>query len=162
MARIHLKMVIPHIALGLASILLVVGLFVLVSVEQKKTRDIVRMQEVLSMRTLLQRYYIDHAAYPPSPAGTIQLGVDDHRSLCDAGFVAQNNASCAKKTYSSSLSSGSHLQPDDSYTYTPLADNAVDPCISSAGCPHFAIHFIQETDVLYTKGPHVLTDQGVR
>ncbi|MDP2629786.1 MAG: hypothetical protein Q8P56_00040, partial [Candidatus Uhrbacteria bacterium] len=129
---------------------------------QKKTRDIVRMQEVLLLRSSLRMYYIDHAAYPPSPAGTIQIGADDHQNLCDAGFVAQNNNSCAQKTYGRMLPSGPHIQPDDSYSYTPLSENSTEPCTSTAACPHFAIHFMFETDVLYPRGAHVLTDTGIR
>lgn len=122
MARIPLKPLIPHIVLWCGAALLMIGLFVLVSIEQKKTRDIVRMQEVLDLRASLRLYSIDRASYPPSL-----------------------------------------IQPvNDTIIYTPLADNGIDPCLSSAGCPHFSIQFTLETDVLYPKGSHILTDQGIR
>lgn len=162
MQRIQFKTVVPHIALGLVSLLLIVGLFALGSSEQKKTRDIVRMQEMVSLRSALRMYYIDHAAYPPSPVGTQQIGSGDHQNLCDAGFVPQNDDSCGKKTYGRMLPAGFQLQPDDSYTYTPLAENGVEPCTSTAGCPRFAIRGMFETDVLYPKGVHALTDQGMQ
>jgi hypothetical protein len=44
----------------------------------------------------------------------------------------------------------------------PLAGNGIDPCTSSAACPHFAVFFDLETNMLFPKGPHVLTDQGIK
>jgi len=162
MARIQLKTIVPHIVLWCTGALLIGGLFALVSLEEKKTRDSVRMQEVLDIRFSLRMYAIDRAAYPPSLSGPVQVGGDESGALCEGGFVGRNSATCAKKTYSRTLPSGLQTQVKDTYTYTPLADNGSDPCTSSAACPHFAIQFMFETDMLYPKGVHVLTDQGVR
>ncbi|MBI4599689.1 hypothetical protein HY732_02085 [Candidatus Uhrbacteria bacterium] len=161
MARIPFRKLLPHIALLIAALILLGGLLLLASGEQKKTRDIVRVQEVLGIRSSLRMYYIDHAAYPAAPI-SILLGVGDSARICDRGFVAKSSDSCAKKAYGQELPSGHHLLPDDEYAYVSLTDNGIDACTSPAGCPHFAIQFLLETDMLYPRGAHVLTDQGIK
>ena len=162
MARFDIKAFLPHIALVALAALLIGGLFSLAQTEQKKTRDIIRMQEALGIRSALQLYYINHAAYPPSPNGPFEVGANDQTCLSDTGFVPTISDSCAKKAYSRVLPVAPRIVPQDAYIYTPLGENGVDPCTSSAACPHFSISVTFETGVLYSKGTHIVTDQGMR
>jgi len=152
MARIHIKPFLPHIALALVAIFLLGGLFVLVKSEQAKTRDTLRMQDVLTIRSALRLYYINHASYPASPE-PIQVGDTDHSCLSDSGFVAQSADSCVKRSYQRTLPAS---------TYIALADNATDQCTSHTACPNFALQFDLETDLFAAKGKHFLTPQGLR
>ncbi|MEK7123149.1 MAG: hypothetical protein AAB855_04840, partial [Patescibacteria group bacterium] len=84
----HIKKLLPHIFLVVGAILIVVGFYALVASEEAKTRDTVRMQEAISIKQGLYRYYLNHAAYPPS-AQPILLGEGDTACLNDKGFVSR-------------------------------------------------------------------------
>lgn len=64
MKRSELKRLIPHAALIFGSLILVVGFFAFIRHEEALLRDTIRMQEVISIRQQLYRYYLSHAAYP--------------------------------------------------------------------------------------------------
>ena len=120
MKRSDIMRLLPHIALIFGSVLLVVGFFMLVRVEEAKTRDIIRMQEVIDIKQELYRYYLSHASYP------------------------------------SSFNSGNE------YEYLPLGSEGETRCESASTCPRYALRFTLQTDLVFSRGPHILTPEGVQ
>ncbi|MDO8571618.1 MAG: hypothetical protein Q7R79_02980 [bacterium] len=154
MTRTELKKFAPHIALTLGGLCIVAGLFVLVSFEKKNTTDIERIQRALSVKNALSLYYTYHASYPPAPNGAHPLGMQDTLCLSDSGFVSVRSDACAKKAY---------LYPTPpSLNYIPLEEDGQTPCTSQSACPHYAVHFNLDTNLLYPKGKHALTDRGIQ
>jgi len=148
-----IKPFVPHIVLVLCAVGTVVALFVLKSTEEKNLRDTVRMQEVLGIKLGLQRYYVNHAAYPPAPDGPLTLGSRDTRCLSDSGFVLASHESCIKKRYAYPIPAG--------YIYeSRQSDDSV--CSAKVGCPRYAISFSFETNLFASKGVHTLTPDALR
>ena len=155
MKKLDYKKFLPHAALILGGILVVVGLFVLVRVEEAKTRDTIRMQEVISVKQGLYRYYVNHAAYPPSGQQSILLGTTDSNCLSDKGFLSSASRDC-------STGGGAYLLPVPNGTYTALGEQGDTPCNSLTSCPRYAILFFLETDLFARKGMHALTPEGLQ
>lgn len=148
-----LKKILPHALLIGGGIVILVGLFVLVRSEEAKTRDTVRMQEVIGIKQGLYRYYLNHAAYPAADQPVL-LGSPDATCLHDTGFMSHTSHDCATRAYLLPVPSG--------YLYTPLAEQGDEPCTSSIGCPRYAITFRLETNAFAPKGMHALTPEGMK
>lgn len=147
------KKILPHIFLVAAGILIIVGFYALVASEEAKTRDTVRMQEVIGIKQGLYRYYLNHAAYPPAPQPVI-LGEMDTACLNDKGFVSRTSQECMARAYLLPVPPG--------HTYVSLGEEGNEPCTSSIGCPRYAISFQLETNLFVKKGMHILTPEGLQ
>lgn len=159
--KFNYKKTLPHVAFIGAAILLIVGLFALVQSEEAKTRDTVRMQEVIGIKQGLYRYYLNRVAYPPAER-SMPLGVSDSDCLNDKGFVSHFSAECARRRpYLVPVPSAPGRAEEDIYMYTPFAEDGTTLCNSTIGCPRYEIRFYLETDVFAPKGVHVLTAEGM-
>lgn len=151
--KLQFHTLLPHIVLITAAVLILVGLFVLVRSEEQKTRDTIRMQEIIGIKQGLYRYYLNHAAYPAADQ-PVHLGSQDATCLHDKGFVSHTSHDCTVRAYLLPVPSG--------YLYTPRAEQGDEPCISTIGCPRYAITFQLETNVFASKGMHALTPEGMK
>lgn len=142
----------PHILLVLGAILIIGALFALRISEEQHTRDTIRMQEAIGIKSSIQLYYLNHAAYPTAPDGPLVLGGHDTLCLSDAGFVSAASESCLKKRYAYPIPAG--------YSYEPQ-QNDNSPCTSKTSCPRYAIKFFLESNLLAPKGEHALTPDAL-
>lgn len=162
MHKIYYKKILPHAALIFGAILIVGGLFALVRSEEAKTRDTIRMQEVISIKQGLYQYYLNHAAYPPA-LGPVLLGAGDAFCLSAKGFAGRLDAECTGGgAYFTSAPSGFGVTPDDGYRYIPLVGEDDTFCDAQNGCPRYAIRFYLETNLFARKGIHTLTPEGMK
>lgn len=148
------KKILPHALLIAGALFVLVGLFALVKSEEAKTRDVVAMQNAIDIKLGLYRYYLRHAAYPPTGTAPISLGGYDTDCLSDNGFISRQNSECAKRSYLLPVPAGA--------SYMPLAEQGDIPCDSSVGCSRYEIRFSLETNLFAQKGVHTLTPEGMQ
>lgn len=162
MNRIDYKKILPHTALILATIIVVIGLMMWVRSEEAYARDAQRMGHVIDIKLGLYRYYLRHAAYPTSGGKSLHLGAQDADCLDEKGFVSRNGSDCSDRAYLALVPASPGLTDQDIFAYTPLGTTGDMICDSASGCPRYGILFYLETNVFAKKGPHILTPEGLQ
>lgn len=162
MKRIDYKKILPHAALILVALIVVIGLMMWVKSEEAYARDVRRMEQVTDIKLGLYRYYLRHAAYPASGGTSLLLGAQDNDCLDEKGFVSRNGSDCSDRAYLAFVPASPGLTDQDIFTYTPLTAAGATICDSASGCPRYGILFYLETNVFAKKGPHILTPEGLQ
>lgn len=162
MKRIDYKKILPHAALILVALIVVIGLMMWVKSEVAYARDAQRMGHVTDIKLGLYRYYLRHAAYPASGGKSLLLGASDTDCLDERGFVSRNGLDCSDSPYLGFVPASPGLTDKDIFTYTPLGATGDTMCDSASGCPRYGILFYLETNVFAKKGQHILTPEGLR
>lgn len=139
-----------------ASVLLAgAGFWFFLDFESRKARDVERIVQLGYLQNALQRYYLDHVAFP-SAKQPVDLNSDS--CLGSGGFDMLKSKECIKKPYAYRFVSF----PNEVFMYTPLQQDGKTLCTTPTGCPWYTVRFLLETNSIYPVGKHNMTPTGIQ